>query len=30
MEEEDDEEIKYDENLVIAEKNKRLSSENVI
>lgn len=30
MEEEDDEEFKYDENLVIAEKNKRLSSENVI
>jgi len=30
MEEEDDEEFKYDENLLIAEKNKRLSSENVI
>ena len=30
MEEEDDEEFKDDENLVIAEKNKRLSSENVI
>lgn len=30
MEEEDDEEFKYDENLIIAEKNKRLSLENVI